>query len=269
MKLLDGRELAGYVKERQAKEVRRLASAKLRPHLAIVSEGENPVNELYLKVKRKYGQDIGIEVFLHKTTNSTDSKKKILELNEDQKISAIIVQLPILDTSKTDEVVNLIDPAKDVDGLGKESEFESATATAIMWLIAGYNINIESKNVVVIGRGRLVGGPVVKLLKSSGINPTVLDENSSDFDKNVSSADLIISAAGQPGLLTSKIIKQGAVVVDAGSASEDGQVKGDAAPELFNRQDLTITPKTGGVGPLTVAALFDNVLRAARAKVSP
>lgn len=269
MKFLDGRELAGYVKERQAKETRRLKAAKVQPTLAIVSEGENSVNALYLKIKQKYGKDIGVEVSLYKTADSTDSQKTILKLNEDKAVSAIIVQLPITDTAKTDEVVNVIEPGKDVDGLGRESKFDSATATAIMWLLAGYNIDVAGKNIVVIGRGRLVGDPLVKLLKTSGIKPTVLDENSPDFANTVNSADLIISAVGQPGLLKDDMVKRGAVVVDAGSASEDGQVKGDAAPELYDRQDLTITPKVGGVGPLTVAALFDNVLRSARAKVGP
>lgn len=269
MKYLNSQELAEYVKERQAKEARRLKALKAPLALAIVSEGDQPVNQLYMRLKRAYGQDIGVRVEVVATANPTDSQRAVLELNQDDATPAVIVQLPLTEPARTDDVVNLIDPAKDVDGLGQDASYDSAAATAIMWLLAGYNVDLRGKTVAVVGQGRLVGQPLVKLLAASGIEPLALDERTADLAGQLKTADVIISAAGQPGLVTSDMVKPTAVVVDAGTASEDGRIKGDAAPELYEREDITITPLKGGVGPLTVAALFDNVLRAVRAKVGP
>jgi methylenetetrahydrofolate dehydrogenase (NADP+)/methenyltetrahydrofolate cyclohydrolase len=269
VKYLNGGELAEYVKERQAKEVRRLSGAKIQPKLVIISEGQNTVNDAYLKLKQKYGHDAGVEVELINTTNAIESKKAILKLNEDSNVHGIIVQLPLVDEKTTDDVVNLIEPAKDVDGLGKDADYDSATATAILWLLSGYNVELRGKKIVVVGQGKLVGAPLIKMLKSTGAEPDVLDENSQNFDEVVSNADVLITAAGHPGLIKASLLKTKAVVIDAGTASEGGQIRGDLADEVYDREDITVTPKRGGLGPLTVSALFDNVIRAVRAKVAP
>lgn len=269
MKYLDGRELAGYIKVRQAKEVRRLKAVRLQPVLAILSQGQQDVNELYLKLKQRYGQDIGVDVKLVRSQDTVETKRQILALNEDDTCSAIIVQLPLSYPEATEEVVSLIEPEKDVDGLGRTSKYSSASATAIIWLLAGYNIDLPGKTVAIVGQGKLVGKPLAAMLASSGLEPLVVDEHTDDLTAKLKSADVIVTATGQAGLITSDMVKATAVVVDAGTAAENGQVKGDAADELYKRKDITITPKKGGVGPLTVAALFDNVLRAVRAKVGP
>ena len=271
-KVLDGRELAGFIKERQAHVVRGMRSRKIFPKLVIVRDSDNPVIVKYVNLKKQYGEDIGIEVVDKKIDAVSDStslaaaKKAIVAANNDVSVSGIIVQLPLTDTSYTDEIVNLIAPEKDVDGLnqtaGLKRKFESATATAINWLLAGHGIELASKRVALVGYGRLVGQPLKRIFDNSGISAEVF-RHDSDLSK-LSDFDVIISATGVPHLITSEMISGGAVVVDAGTASEDGVLVGDVDEAVRKRNDLSaITPKTGGVGPLTVGVLFEDVIQAA------
>ncbi len=264
MKLLSGSELAGYIKERQAKQVRGLRQAhQIFPKLAIVQCKDDPVINLYVRLKQQYGADILIDVDVHMVEQSEISDL-LKQLNEDEAVHGIIVQLPLADTSQTDEIVNMVAPEKDVDALGENAIFDPATPMAIMWLLSGYNIDLADKQILLIGRGKLVGAPLEKMLKDSNYQVAVVDRGTSDLAAHTKEADIIITATGSPAVLFPDMIKQGAVVVDAGVASEDGKTVGDVAPEVYERSDLTITPVKGGVGPLTVCALFDNVIRAAR-----
>jgi methylenetetrahydrofolate dehydrogenase (NADP+)/methenyltetrahydrofolate cyclohydrolase len=179
-------------------------------------------------------------------------------------VHGIIVQLPLEDPSQTDEICDLVAPEKDVDALGKRAIYEPATPMAIMWLLAGYNIDLRGKKIVLVGRGKLVGAPLEKILKSNELEVTVADRSTKDMVATLQAADVIITATGNPGLITSEMIKPSAIVVDAGVAGEEGKTVGDLAADVRERIDLTITPEKGGVGPLTISALFDNVIRAAR-----
>lgn len=264
MKLLNGSELAGYIKERQAKQVRALRQSwRVLPKLAIISDSENPVSELYLKLKQQYGEDILVEVEIYRIAPE-DIVRQIESLNLDDEVHGIIVQLPLSDTSKTDEIINMVNPLKDVDGLGDSSKFIPATAMAIDWLLTGYNIDFNDKKIAIIGEGRLVGAPLAKLWRGNGLDIATYNSRTVDLGDKIRQADIIVSAAGVPGLVKGDMISEGAVVVDAGTASEDGAIVGDVDDSVRNRDDLTITPKKGGVGPLTVTALFDNVIAAAR-----
>lgn len=264
MKLLNGSELAGFIKERHAHQVRALRHSKIFPKLAIIQAKDDPVIDTYVHLKQRYGQDIGVEVELHKISQS-QIPGILNKLNFNDSVQGIIVQLPLADPSKTDEIVNLVDPGKDVDALGEKSEFEPATPMAIMWLLSGYNIDLMGRKILLIGRGKLVGAPLERILKSSGHDVTVIDREIPDLADYTKEADVILTATGSPALLYPDMIKQGAVVLDAGVASEEGRTVGDLAPEVYNRDDLTITPQKGGVGPLTVCALFENVIRASQA----
>lgn len=267
VKLLNGKELAEYIKQRQAHEARALLQGRgVQPKLAIVQLKDDPVINTYVRLKKRYGEDIGVEVVSHHP-DQANVATVIMELNNDPSVHGIIVQLPIADPSETDKIVNLVAPEKDVDALGELAIFTPATPMAIMWLLAGYNVDLRGKKVLLIGRGKLVGAPLEKLLKSSDIDVSVADRSTADLAAETTQADIIITATGSPAILFPDMIKYGAVVVDAGVASEDGKTVGDVAPELFERDDLTITPEKGGVGPLTVSSLFENVLRAARATV--
>ena len=264
MKLLNGKELAGFIKERQAKEVRSLRQAhNLFPKLAIVQAKDDPVINTYVRLKKQYGADILIDVDVHRVEQA-EIPELLKSLNADISIHGIIVQLPLTDTSQTDEIVNLVAPEKDVDALGQNSKFDPATPMAILWLLSGYGVNLASKKVLLIGRGKLVGAPLERILKASGIDVRIADRSTNDLKQEALWADVIITATGSPAILYPEMIKPDAVVVDAGVASEDGKTVGDLAPEVYQRDDLTITPAKGGVGPLTVSALFENVIRAAR-----
>ncbi len=263
MKLLNGAELAGFIKERHARQVRSLLGQKIQPKLAIVQAKDDPVINTYVALKQKYGTDIGVDVEVFKPSQP-EIPGLLEKLNADNKVHGIILQLPLPDTSKTDELVAKVAPGKDVDALGPKAEITPATPMAILWLLAGYNIDLKDKLVLVIGRGRLVGIPLTKLLIRSGVSVSPADERTKDLKKETLPADIIITATGSPRLLTAGMIKRGAVVVDAGTASDEGKTVGDLAEDVYNRDDLTLTPKKGGVGPLTVCALFDNVLTAAQ-----
>jgi methylenetetrahydrofolate dehydrogenase (NADP+)/methenyltetrahydrofolate cyclohydrolase len=265
MKQLNGSELAGFIKERQAKQVRALIQARgVVPKLAIVlTKNNDPVIEVYMKLKTKYGNDILVDVDIHRIKQA-DVATVIAQLNADPLVHGIIVQLPLEDTSQTDEVVELVTPNKDVDALGSKAAFEPATPLAIMWLLAGYNVDLTGKQVLLIGRGKLVGAPLERILKSSGVNVQVADRKVKDLQAETLKADVIVTATGTPGVLTAEMIKLGAVVVDAGVASESGKTVGDLDADVYERDDLTVTPVKGGVGPLTVCALFENVIKAAK-----
>lgn len=264
MKLLDGRELAGYIKERQAHEVRSLRQAlRIQPKLAIVVTVEHPAIDVYMRMKQRYGDDILIDVDVHRI-DQADAAAMIGQLNADSSVHGIIVQLPLADPAQTEEIVNLVDPKKDVDALGKDAVLDPATPLAILWLLAGYNVELAGKKIVLVGRGKLVGAPLERMLRSSGYDVSVVDKQTEDVAGIVREADILVTATGSPGVVTSDMIKQGAVVVDAGVAGEQGKTVGDLAPDVYERDDLTITPTKGGVGPLTICALFENVIRAAR-----
>lgn len=266
MRLLNGKELAGYIKERQAKQVRSLIQAHdIRPKLAIVvTDLDNQVIDVYVRMKKRYGADIQIDTDIYKVEQSK-VRELLNKLSNDDSVHGIIVQLPLEDPSKTDEILRLVNPEKDVDGLAPDSKFDPATALAIMWLLNGYNIDMAGKNVTLVGYGKLVGEPLEKLMLASGVTPIVVDKNTPDVPDEVRKADIVISATGHAGVIRPDMLKAKAVVVDAGVASEGGKTVGDVAPEVYERDDLTITPVKGGVGPLTVCALFENVIRSALA----
>lgn len=264
MKLLNGKELADYIKLRQTREVRTLKlNQHIEPKLAIIVTVDNPVINLYVRLKQRYGADIDVAVDIHRIEQS-NVPELLKKLNRDKSVHGIIVQLPLEDPSHTSDIVELIAGEKDVDGLGSSARLDPATPLAILWLLAGYNVNLNDKRVLLIGRGKLVGAPLERMLLSSDVDVHVVDKNTIDVKAESLKADVIITATGHPGVLTAGMIKTGAVVVDAGVASEGGKTVGDVAPEVYERNDLTITPVKGGVGPLTVTALFENVIQSAR-----
>ena len=260
MRELNGSELAGFIKERQAKQVRALRQAwHINPRLAIVTDVENPVIETYMRLKQRYGADILIDVEIYRVS-AGGALEVIQELNDRDDVQGIILQLPISNPEQTDELLESIREDKDVDGLRKKAIFQAATPTAISWLLAGYGVDLRGKKVAIVGRGRLVGAPLEKMWLKSGVDVTVFEKG--DDLSQLINYDIIVSATGVPELIKSQMIKAKAVVVDAGTASENGKIVGDVSEEVRQRNDVIITPKKGGVGPLTVSALFDNVITA-------
>lgn len=272
MRFLNGAELRDFIKERQAKQVRALRQSwRVFPKLVIFYSSKSPVTETYMRLKENYGADILVEVE-RREVEISKLKEEIQKANIDEDIHGIIVQLPLenkngekLSKNEIEAILSEISKEKDVDGLNG-SNFIPATAQAINWLLAGYNISLENKKIAVVGQGKLVGAPLSKMFEDSGVDVSKFDElNSSEMKEKLKDFDVVITAVGKPGLITSEMLKNKAVVVDAGTASENGKIKGDVADSVRElRKDLTITPIKGGVGPLTVASLIDNVIVAAR-----
>ena len=272
MRFLNGAELRDFIKERQAKQVRALRQSwRVFPKLVIFYSSKSPVTETYMRLKENYGADILVEVE-RREVEISKLKEEIQKANIDEDIHGIIVQLPLenkngekLSKNETEAILSEISKEKDVDGLNG-GDFIPATAQAINWLLAGYNISLENKKIAVVGQGKLVGAPLSKMFEDSGVDVSKFDElNSSDMKEKLKDFDVVITAVGKPDLINSEMLKSKAVVVDAGTASEGGEIKGDVSDEVRElRKDLTITPIKGGVGPLTVASLIDNVIVAAR-----
>ncbi len=263
MKLLNGTEMAGFIKERQSKQVRQLTTANNKgPRLVIIQTLDDPVINTYVKLKQIYGSDIGVVVDVYKVSQ-VEAQDLITRLNDDGQVTGIIVQLPLENPKQTEAILNMVKPEKDVDGLGKGSLFNPATPTAISWLLMGNNIDLRGKKVAIIGKGPLVGAPLAKALQNSGVDVTAADRATPSLKEVTLAADVIVAATGVPGLVTSDLVPRGAVIVDAGVASASGKTAGDVSEDVYKRDDISITPKKGGVGPLTVCALFENVIVAA------
>lgn len=267
-RLLNGSELASYIKERQAKQVRNLRQEHgIIPKLVIIATDPTHASRLYMSMKQRYGEDILIETEIIETTMG-EIAETIKRCNADSTTHGIIVQLPLSDQSQTDDILEQIAPQKDVDGLGSRAKYTSATAVGIDWLLNGYGIELAAKKIVIVGNGRLVGAPLFRLWSQAYSDIAVVDDTTQDLRASLQNADVIVTATGVPRLIQSDMLKQKAIVVDAGTASENGVVVGDVDPAVREtRDDLTITPEKGGVGPMTVAALFDAVIHAARSTI--
>lgn len=264
MKLLNGRELAGYIKERQAHEVRALRQAHhVVPKLAIIRTNPDPVVDSYMKLKQDYGADILVEVDVY-TIEQSEARERIRQLNADPGVHGIIVQIPLPDPHQTTEILNAVAPEKDVDGLAERTTFDPATPMAINWLLAGFGVELAGKHLVIVGHGRLVGRPLARIWQSSGYDVAIADRSVENLGDMTRTADVLVCATGVPGLIKKDMVKGDVVIVDAGVATDSNGLVGDVAPEVRELPDITITPVKGGVGPLTVCALFENVIRSAK-----
>jgi methylenetetrahydrofolate dehydrogenase (NADP+)/methenyltetrahydrofolate cyclohydrolase len=263
--LLKGKSLVPKIQKRQKLTVDQLRKKGIIPKLAIIRSNDHPAIDSYMKIKKRYGAEIGASVEIFDIPiNQIDSTIK--KLNKDKNVHGIIVQLPLCDMSKAERLLDAVAPHKDVDGLGKDARFAPATPTAILNLLFGYHINLEEKKVVLIGRGKLVGQPLFDMLQKKGINVEVVHSKTENPSAIIDSADVIITATGKPGVITSNMIKPGTVVIDAGTAGEGGKTVGDLTPDIVVRDDIDVSPTPGGVGPLTVCALFENVIKASSLK---
>ena len=264
---LNGKELADFIKQRQARQVRHLKQAHgVTPKLLIITpqHASGPINA-YVRYKQRYAADISVETEV-RSSLECDMPALIDQANHDPLIHGIIVQLPLNDPTYTDDIVSRIVPNKDVDGLtGPHAPYTPATAQAIDWLLSGYNVELTDKKIAIIGRGRLVGAPLERLWHDRGLGVTVCDRQTPNTAEIIASSDIIVTATGQPHLITADMVKSGVVIVDAGTASEDGVIVGDVDPGVRVRTDVAVTPEKGGVGPLTIAVMIDHVIQAAQA----
>lgn len=258
--ILSSKALVTAKKARLTDQIKQLAQ---KPKLLIIRDNPDPVIQKYVNLKKRFGGEIGalVEDFDASELDFDKLKIKLQTANQDRTIDGIIIQLPLSDKSHTDELCNIVAPEKDVDGLGPDSKFLPATVKAILDLLDFYKIDLNQQKIAVVGRGKLVGAPLLKELKRRNLQPELFHRGNNlnqlhDFS-------LIITATGVPGLITPKMVARDTVLVDAGTASEKGVLRGDLDPLLYQRTDLAaITPKIGGVGPATVTCLFENLLSA-------
>lgn len=251
------------VEELRRQQAARIASGKVVPRLAIVQAGHDLASTTYIKMKGRYGESIGAQVDHHTYSGELAVLQKAIRiLNDDDAIQGIIMQLPLPNPAITEQVVGTIDPAKDVDGLSERSPFHSATAMAVLQLLKYYDVKVKNQPVTMVGNGRLVGAPLARLLEERGAKLTVCDEFTADVPAKTRTADIIISATGVSGLIKPDMVHDGAVVVDVGTAEDAGAIVGDVDPELLDNPTLKITPAKGGIGPITVAMLFEQLLQA-------
>ncbi len=263
MKLLNGLEIAEYIQERQAKQVRALRQAHgIAPKLVVIHTDSSTESDSFLKLYQNYAKEISVDLELIDVEKSK-AAEEIAKYNGDSSTHGIVVQLPLSENSQTDEVLNAVDPRKDVAGLGEETIYDTPTPLAIDWLLSGYNVDLRGKNIVIIGQDRMIGLPLAKRWQNSGLNITVAHKNTPDIEETLREADVLVSATGVPGLITKDMVKPNAVIVDAGVATDKNGLVGDVAASVRELPNITITPEKGGVEPLTVCALFDNVIRSA------
>lgn len=266
-KILNGEEIAGKI----LWDVKKRASRK-HLRLAIVQVGQNPVSETYIRKKQEAGKSIGVGfrlVRLAQDISQQKLKEEIQNIGRNPKVSGMIVQLPLPKIMNTQEVLDTIPVEKDVDVLSSESFGRFAlglspilppTVGAVSALLEAANVQVRGKNVVLVGGGRLVGLPLAVWLLREKATVTVANEYTKHIAQITRQADILISGVGKPKLITAKMIKKGAMVIDAGTSVEGGRTKGDVDFPSVIKKAGYITPVPGGVGPLTVACLLRNLV---------
>lgn len=269
---MDGKALA----ERVRKEVAGEVAALRRPvGLATVLVGDDPASAVYVRSKQKACREVGIEPFDHNLssdTNQEDLLAHVEQLNEDDAVTGILVQLPLPDQIDEDHIIRSINPIKDVDGFHPfnaghlfqgSPTFVAATPAGIMEILREYQVELKGARAVVIGRSNIVGKPMALLLLAEHATVTICHSRTRDLPAVVREADVIVAAVGHPQTVTADMVREGATVVDVGINRTDDGLVGDVAQDVREKAGL-LTPVPGGVGPMTIASLLRNTVRAAR-----
>ena len=271
-KIVDGKKLAEEIKDELKKDI---AAFGKKIKLAVIYIGGNTASESFIKRKKVFGASVGVEVEVKKPKEETwKSREKlrarISQITHDKKNTGVIIQLPLPDEIKqrTPYILDSISANKDVDVLSSEAvgkltngrmDIIPPVAGAIKYIVEKNNIELNGKNIVVVGEGSLVGKPVALWLLSQRLPFAVLTSKSPNFSETIARADVIISGVGKAGLIKKDMVKDGVIAIDAGTSGDSGQLKGDFEPDVAEKTSL-FTPVPGGVGPLTVAMLFKNLV---------
>ena len=274
-KILDGKQIAKEYRQRLKNQVNELKEHGFTPKLSVILVGNDGASQSYVKSKKKAAEKIGMIseiVHLDESTSEEEVLSELNRLNNDDTVSGILVQVPLPKQVSEQKVLETINPNKDVDGfhpinIGKlyidEQTFVPCTPLGIMEILKHADINLEGKNAVVIGRSHIVGQPVSKLLLQANATVTILHSRTKNMNAHLKQADVIVSAVGQPGLVTKENVKEGAVIIDVGNTpDENGKLKGDVAYDEVKEIASAITPVPGGVGPLTITMVVNNTLLA-------
>lgn len=274
--ILDGKELARKTREELRIKADRLRANGIVPKLAVILVGDDSASKVYVRNKSKACQDVGVE-FEEILLDENTSMKKLLEiienLNNREAINGILLQSPIPKGLNIQEAFEKIDCKKDVDGfnpinVGKlmigEDTFISCTPYGIIRMLEAYNVEIEGKHAVVIGRSNIVGKPLAQCLLQKNATVTICHSKTKNIAEITRTADILISAVGKTNMVTADMVKDGAVIIDVGmNRNEAGKLVGDIDFENVKQKASYITPVPGGVGPMTIAMLMNNVIKAA------
>jgi methylenetetrahydrofolate dehydrogenase (NADP+)/methenyltetrahydrofolate cyclohydrolase len=281
--LIDGRQLASQVKEQVRRAVEAaIARGARRPALAVIKVGDNAASEVYVRNKRRACDEVGILSVAYDLAHSTSEVELLTlidELNRDDTIDGILVQLPLPDQIRQTEVIERIDPAKDVDGfhpynVGRLAQripvMRPCTPYGVIKLLEHIGVRFKGQHAVVVGASNIVGRPMSLELLLMGATTTVCHRFTSDLQVHVGRADILVVAAGKPGLIPGEWIKPGSIVIDVGmNRLDNGRLVGDVQFEAARERAGWITPVPGGVGPMTVAMLMHNTLEAWQRRPNP
>lgn len=276
MQILDGLSVASTILDNVRAKVDELHNEKILPKLAVVMLGENPASVSYVSQKMKACEKTGIlcnQINLPETTSQDELLEIISKLNSDNQIHGILVQLPLPKHIAAPIVLKSVSPRKDVDGfqaynlgkmfLGKEFEdLAPCTPVGIIKLLDHYNIKIEGQNITVVGASNIVGKPVGVMLTNRDATVTVCNIHTKNLKQHTLHADILVVAVGKPDLITADMVKDGAIVVDVGCTKVGDKLKGDVDFENVKLKASFITPVPKGIGPMTVACLMENTLKA-------
>lgn len=267
--ILDGKKLRDALLVQYKEKIK---EEKLNITLAIILVGNNEASKLYIKNKEKYCTEVGIKV--DKYLLDEDISEKVLinlikDLNEDEKVTGIILQSPVPNGIDFDKCSGMILPSKDVDGFTKDNVYNlylnkksilPCTVKGIIKLLEYYNIEINGKNVAIIGRGNIVGKPLAMALENRNATVSLLHSKTKDLKMFTKDADIVVVACGIPKLLKKEMIKEGSVVIDVGISRVDGKIVGDIDFDNIKDIALFVTPNPGGIGPMTIAMIIDNLI---------
>jgi len=280
MQLIDGKSLANKVQTDVSTEVEALKQEKnIVPGLAVILIGDDPASHAYVKMKAKACEKVGFYSITHNMpdTISQDEIIATIEMmNNNPRIDGILVQLPLPKHVDTDKILEVIDPKKDVDGFHAYNvgrlvtnldSFVACTPLGVMKMFEEYHIDLKGKDICVVGASNIVGKPMASLLLNANATVTVTHIFTKDLKSHTLNADIIVVGVGVPGLIKEDMVKEGAIVIDIGiNRIEDGSLVGDVDFENVSKKCSYITPVPGGVGPMTIAMLLANTLKAAQGR---
>lgn len=268
-KIIDGEALSLQIQDNIKKEIK---SCMIRPSVAVIQIGDNPASNSYIKRKETACNNVGVYFRLYKFDEGTPELtiiNKIKELNNDEYVNGILVQLPLPEQYNEKRIVNSIINSKDIDGLtdinvgrminGKKT-LVPCTPLGIMKMLEEYNVELAGKNVVIVGRGKLVGRPLITLMLAKDATVTVCHSKTTNLAEMTKLADVLVVACGVPKLITADMVKDDVVVIDAGINRVDGKLCGDVDFDEVSKKATLITPVPKGVGPMTVAMLLQNII---------
>jgi methylenetetrahydrofolate dehydrogenase (NADP+) / methenyltetrahydrofolate cyclohydrolase len=278
-RVIDGKAIAAEVRERvRAEVVEHVGETGHVPGLATVMVGDDPASEVYVRNKHKASEEAGMRS-IHHGLAAEESQARLLELvaelNEDDDVDGILVQLPVPEHIDQDEVLSVLSPAKDVDGLTPTNAgllasgapgLVPCTPAGVLELLRHEGVQLEGADAVVVGRSNLVGRPVASLLLGANCTVTTCHSRTRDLAGTCARADVLVAAVGSPRLIGADAVKPGATVIDVGMNRTDDGLAGDVDFEAVSEVAGAITPVPGGVGPMTIAMLLDNTLAAARSR---